>query len=232
MTNHDFITLHVEGTEMDAYIAFPEEQALFPGIILFQEAFGVNHHIRNVADRLCKEGYAVIAPELFHRTGKHLEFSYTDMAAARPHMSAITPDGLATDLKTAFDWLQQQPNVNRHKTASIGFCLGGRVSFIANTLLPLSAAVSYYGGGLDTLAGEASKLQAPHLFFWGGQDTHITPDKVDTIIDAVRNAGKDYISTVISYAGHGFHCDERASYHPLAAREAWSMTLEFFRNRL
>jgi len=233
MNNHDFITLPVaDGTEIDAYIAFPEEQESFPAIILLQEAFGVNHHIRNIAERFCKEGYAVIAPDLFHRTAKRIEIDYKDFAAAMPHYQAITKEGLTADLKAAYAWLQQQQNIEHEKTGSIGFCLGGRVSFIANTVLPLAAAVSYYGGGLDTLASEAVNMQAPHLFFWGGKDTHIPQEKIDTIINAVKAAGKDYINTVISYADHGFHCDERGSYHPLAAKEAWATTLAFFANRL
>jgi len=233
MNNHDFITLPVaDDTEMDAYIAFPEGKEAFPAIILLQEAFGVNNHIRNIAERLCQEGYAVIAPDLFHRTAKRIEIDYNNFAAAIPHYQAITKEGLAADLKAAYAWLQQQENINHEKTGSIGFCLGGRVSFVANTVLPLAAAVSYYGGGLDTLANEAVNMHAPHLFFWGGQDKHIPQEKIDTIINAVKAAGKDYINTVISYADHGFHCDERGSYHPLAAKEAWATTMAFFANRL
>jgi carboxymethylenebutenolidase len=99
-------------------------------------------------------------------------------------------------------------------------------------VLPLSAAVSYYGGGLEQLAGRASELHGPHLFYWGGKDTHITTDKVETTITAVKTAGKDYTSVIISYADHGFNCDERSSYHPLAAKEAWAHTLSFLENRL
>jgi len=233
MNNYDFITLPVaDGTEMDAYLAFPEGEGSFPAIILLQEAFGVNQHIRNIAERLCQEGYAVIAPDLFHRTAKRIEIDYNDFPAAMPHYQAITKDNLAADLKAAFAWLQEQKNIKPDKIGSVGFCLGGRVSFVANTVLPLAAAVSYYGGGLDTLASEAVHMHAPHLFFWGGKDTHIPPEKIDTIINAVKAAGKDYINTVISYADHGFHCDERGSYHPLAAKEAWATTLAFFANRL
>jgi carboxymethylenebutenolidase len=233
MTNHDFTTLNPEdGSEMDAYIALPEGQNFYPAIILLQEAFGVNHHIRSIAERLCKEGYVVVAPDLFHRTAKRVEISYTDMGAIQPHFSAISQQGLAADLKASYAWLQLQSNVLHDKIGSIGFCLGGRVSFIANTLLPLSAAVSYYGGGLDALASQAEKMHAPHLFFWGGKDKHITEEKRSTIINAVKDAQKDYINTVISYADHGFNCDERASYNPEAAKEAWAFTLAFFANRL
>src|SRR5690349_8690371 len=106
MNNHDFVTLPVaDGTEMDAYIALPGEDRSYPGIILLQEAFGVNHHIRNVAERLCNEGYAVIAPDLFHRDGRLMEIAYTDFGSAMPHIKALTNEGLKHDLQAAYQWL-------------------------------------------------------------------------------------------------------------------------------
>lgn len=222
-----------DGTTMQAYISMPEKEGTYPGIILLQEAFGVNGHIRNIADRLAKEGYVVIAPELFHRTAPAgFESSYTDFTALAPHFQGITVEGLTADLKASYDWLQHQKNVNHAKIGSIGFCLGGRVSFIANTILPLAAAVSYYGGGMAALADKAPQMHAPHLFFWGGLDKHITPEQVDTIINAVKKAGKTYTNVVISYADHAFNCDERPNYNKQAASEAWAMTLAFFKNNL
>lgn len=233
MTNHEFNLISVaDGTEMDLYVALPEGPGPFPAVIVLQEAFGVNHHIRSVAERFCAQGYAVVSPDLFHRTIRRLEGSYTDFAAITAHFQAVTKEGLTSDLKASYDWLQQQTTVNENKVGSVGFCLGGRVSFLANAVLPLSAAISYYGGGLEQLADEAPNLHAPHLFYWGGLDKHIGQDKIDTIVNAVKAAGKDYTNVVISYADHGFHCDERDSYHPLAAKEAWAHTLAFFENRL
>ena len=125
MENHSFITLPLaDGSEMDAYIALPENKGPFPAIILLQEAFGVNHHIRNVAKRLNKEGYAVIAPDLFHRTASRIEIDYKDFAAARPHMQAISNEGLEADLKACYTWLQHQETIDSSRIGSIGFCLG------------------------------------------------------------------------------------------------------------
>jgi carboxymethylenebutenolidase len=218
---------------MQAYTSAPTSGEKRPGIILLQEAFGVNHHIRSVADRLAAAGYVVIAPELFHRTAAPgFEIPYTDFPSAAPHFHGITPEGLTTDLQAAYGWLQAQDNVQTDKIGSIGFCLGGRVSFFANTVLPLAAAVSYYGGGTHTLANRAAELHAPHLFFWGGQDKYIPKEQVDAITAALDAAGKPYISTVISYADHGFHCDERASYNADAAHEAWALTLTYFAEKL
>ncbi|HEX8656710.1 MAG TPA: dienelactone hydrolase family protein [Hymenobacter sp.] len=234
MSDPNFVTLSVaDGTEARAYTAFPTTTGPVPGLILLQEAFGVNPHIRSVADRLAEAGYAVIAPELYHRTAAPgLEIPYSDFASAKPHYNAITAEDLTADLQASYDWLRTQALVKPGKIGSIGFCLGGRVSFLANAVLPLAAAVSYYGGGTHLLKDRASDLHAPHLFFWGGLDAHISKEHIVEVTDAVAAAGKPFINTVISYADHGFHCDDRPSYHPEAAKEAWALTLAFLAEKL
>ncbi|WP_046243387.1 dienelactone hydrolase family protein [Hymenobacter terrenus] len=234
MSDQNFVILSVaDGTEMRAYTAFPSSTGPVAGIILLQEAFGVNHHIRSVADRLAQAGYAVVAPELFHRTAEPgLEIPYSDFASAKPHFNAINSEGLTADLQAAHNWLTTQPLVVAEKIGSIGFCLGGRVSFFANAVLPLAAAVSYYGGGTHQLKDRAKDLHAPHLFFWGGLDAHISKEDITQVTDAVSAAGKPFINTVISYADHGFNCDERPSYNAEAAAEAWALTLAFFKEKL
>jgi carboxymethylenebutenolidase len=234
MSDQNFVTLTVaDGTEMRAYTAFPSSTGPVPGIILLQEAFGVNHHIRSVADRLAAAGYAVVAPELFHRTAAPgLEIDYSDFPSAAPHFQGITVEGLTADLQAAHGWLTAQALVQTDKIGSIGFCLGGRVSFLANAVLPLAAAVSYYGGGTQMLKDRASDLHATHLFFWGGLDTHIKKEHITEVTEALDAAQKPYINTVISYADHGFNCDERPSYQPEAAKEAWALTLAFFGEKL
>ena len=234
MSDQKFVTLAVtDGTEMRAYTAFPSSTGPVPGIILLQEAFGVNHHIRSVADRLAAAGYAVVAPELFHRTAAPgQEFAYSDFGSAMLHYNAINNEDLTADLQASYSWLQSQALVKADKIGSIGFCLGGRVSFLANAVLPLAAAVSYYGGGSHTIADRAKDLHAPQLFFWGGLDAHISKEEIAQVTAAVEAAGKPFISTVISYADHGFHCDERPSYNAEAAAEAWAMTLAFFGEKL
>ncbi|MFD1468676.1 dienelactone hydrolase family protein [Hymenobacter caeli] len=234
MSSPNSLALSVgDGTTMQAYTAQPQDSAgPVPGIILLQEAFGVNSHIRSVADRLAQAGYAVVAPELFHRTAAPgLEIAYSDFPSAMPHYFAITNEGLTADLQAAHAWLTGQPGVAADKIGSIGFCLGGRVSFLANAVLPLAAGVSYYGGGTEQIKDRAADLHAPHLFFWGGLDQHISKENIVEVTDAVDAAQKPYVNTVISYADHGFHCDERPSYNADAAREAWALTLAFFQDK-
>ncbi len=223
-----------DGTEMAAFIAQPSGKGPFPGLILFQEAFGVNHHIRALAGRFAAEGFLVIAPELFHRTAPAgFTCDYTDFPSVRPHMSAVNAPTLEQDTRAAWAWLRSQPQLRAGAVACIGYCLGGRATFLANSLLPFKAAVSYYGGGIaPDLLDRAPTQHAPILLFWGGLDTHITPDKVAMVTAALRAAGKPHVNVEISYADHGFFCDERASYHPRAAHEAWALTLAFLRENL
>ncbi len=218
---------------MNAYVSLPAGTGPFPAVMVFQEAFGVNHHIRDVADRIAAEGYVAIAPELFHRTAPAgFEAAYSDFQSVMPHFQALTTEALTDDVAATYNWLTTQENVEKEKIGCIGFCLGGRVSFIANSCVKLAASVSYYGGQMHLLTDRTSKLSAPQLMFWGGKDTHIQPEHIQTVVDSLQKEGKDYINVVISYADHGFFCDQRPAYHPKAATESWGMTREFLKNNL
>lgn len=217
---------------MGAYVSMPEGKGPFPGVIVFQEAFGVNQHIRNVTDRIAKEGYVAIAPELFHRTAPMgFECGYTNFDLVKPHFGGISADGLTADTKACYEWLLQQPEVIHDKIGTIGFCLGGRVSLLANSIIPIAAGISYYGGVFPETLEKMSDVHAPHLFFWGGQDKHIGQDVIDSVVNAMNKAGKPFINTVISYADHGFNCDDRPAYNADASKEAWAMSMAFFRNK-
>jgi carboxymethylenebutenolidase len=225
----DKITLQVaDGTTMNAYVATPAEDTKAPGLLVFQEAFGVNAHIRDVTERFAKQGYVAVAPELFHRTGPGFDGDYSNFPACMPHMQALTPDGIIADARAAFDWLQNNPAVLPNATASIGFCMGGRASFLANSGLPLKAAVSFYGGGIvPTLLPRAFQQSGQILFFWGALDTHIPKEHVRTIIDTMQEAGKTYVNVEFSDANHAFFCDARPAYKETAAKQAWELTLKF-----
>jgi carboxymethylenebutenolidase len=223
------VTLQVsDGTSMNAYVATPTAGGNFPGLLVIQEAFGVNAHIRDVTERYAKQGYVAIAPEMFHRTGPGFEGSYTNFAACQPHMQALTPDGLIADARAAFDWLQNNPRVLPNSTGSIGWCLGGRVSFLANSAMPLKAAVSFYGGGIaPALLSRVASQHGPIMFLWGALDAHIPKEQIRAVIDAMKEANKSYVNVEFSDADHGFFCDARASYKETAAKQAWEMSLKF-----
>jgi carboxymethylenebutenolidase len=221
-----------DGTRMSAYVARPQPAGQYPGLLLFQEAFGVNHHIRAVSERFAGEDYVVIAPELFHRTAPPgFEVSYMDFPAVMPHLQAVTAETAEKDVRAAYDWLKSNASVKAAEISCVGFCMGGRVSFIANSVVPLRAAVSFYGGGIAPgMLDRASKLQAPMLLIWGGQDKHIPEEQRKAVTDALGAQQKVYVNVEFSGADHGFFCDERAAYEPHSARQAWALTLEFLRS--
>ena len=228
------ITLSVkDASDMDAYVSVPWGIGPFPAVMLFQEAYGVNNHIRKLADRLAAEGYLVVAPEIFHRTAPAgFEAPYGDFDLVAPHFQALTTEGMVNDVQAAYNWLATQANVQKNKIGCIGFCVGGRVAFIANSAVSLAASVSFYGGGMHTVADLADKLHGPQLLFWAGKDQHIKAEHVQIVTDALKKAGKDHINVEISYADHAYFNDERPSYHSQASLESWGLTKAFFKNKL
>ncbi|MGB7232189.1 MAG: dienelactone hydrolase family protein [Candidatus Acidiferrum sp.] len=231
----EYVQLSVnDGTTMRAWTAWPKEEGPHPGLLVFQEAFGVNAHIRDVAGRFAREGFVTVAPELFHRTGPGFEGRYDDFPGVMPHMKALNDASMAADLRASYDWLRGAAGEGVPISA-IGYCMGGRAAFLAAITLPLAASVSYYGGGIAPnatnpgLLGRASGVQSRLLLFWGGRDKHIPPEQVRAVSDALRAAGKNFVNVEISNADHGFFCDARPSYSPAAALIAWPLTLAFLR---
>jgi carboxymethylenebutenolidase len=223
------ISLQVsDGTTMNAYVAIPEGTAKAPGMLVFQEIFGVNPNIRDIAERFARLGYMAIAPELFHRTAPGFVGPYSDLQACMPHMQAMTPEGNIADARAAFDWLEKNPRVAPNATASIGFCMGGRVSLLANSVLPLRAAISFYGTAIAPgFVTRAAQQHGPVLFFWGGLDARITRDQTRAVVDAMTEAKKTFVNVDFSDADHGFFCDARANYKETAAKQAWQLLVQF-----
>jgi carboxymethylenebutenolidase len=221
-----------DGTTMRAYVARPAEDGPHPGLMVFQEAFGVNSHIRNLTERFAKQGYLAVAPELFHRTAPAgYEGDYKDFPSVMPHYQAVTNETAEADVRATFEWLHSNSQVKVDDISCVGFCMGGRVSYVANSVVPLRKAVSFYGGGIAPgLLDRAAELHAPALLIWGGLDKHIPPEQRRAVTAALDAERKIYVNVVFSNADHAFFCDERGAYQPIAARQAWALTLEFLRS--
>jgi carboxymethylenebutenolidase len=212
-----------DGSNMAAYTAQPEAGA-GRGVIVLQEAFGVNAHIQDVARRFAELGYWAIAPDLFHRTAARFEGDYSDFRKSLPHTQAVTLEGLAADLHAAHDWLSGHGIA---EVAAVGFCMGGRVAVRAAQVLPLRAAASFYGGNLASLGDTVAEIGAPLLLVWGDRDTHIPPEQRAAFVQRLRENGKSFVECTFSRGGHGFFCDQRESYEPESAREAWALLTAF-----
>lgn len=221
-------TLRVGNGEMGIYIARPETGRA-PALIVLQEAFGVNDHIKDITQRFAEQGYLSVAPELFHRTAPP---GFTapyggDFTVLAPHFQAVTPEHITEDVVAVHEWLLQDSQFDKSHLGAIGFCLGGRCAIIANAKLPVKAAVSFYGGVPPTLEDTVRDQHGPALFYWGGMDAHLGPELRRSVVDAMSKAGKQFINVEISDAGHGFFRDVGTTYNPNAARQAWALTLSF-----
>jgi carboxymethylenebutenolidase len=195
------------------------------GVVVIQEIFGVNHHIRAVCDRLAGEGYAALAPALFDRQVKDFESGYSPDEIAEARKFVANPDwsAMLRDSQAAIDNLKDGARLG-----IMGFCMGGTVSFLAACRLAgLNAAVCYYGGQIARFADEKPKV--PTLMHFGEKDASIPMSDVEKIKD---KRGQDCEIYVYPEAQHGFHCDERGSYHERSAKLAWQRTLSFLQKNL
>jgi len=226
----DYVELAVaDGSIMRAWYTRPAQSTDHPGLMVFQEAFGVNSHIRSVADRFAEAGYAVIAPELYHRSAPDFEGKYDDIAPSIALARQLKPENLEHDVRATYDFLHQSAG---DRIVCVGFCMGGRVSFVANVTVPVKAAVSYYGGGLADLITRASNCSAPMLFFWGEQDQHIPSEQRQKVAEGMRESRHQSVQVTFSDAGHAFFNDQRPSYNAAASKLAWDLTLSFFEQNL
>lgn len=219
---------------MTCFEATPEGDAR-GAVVVVQEAFGVNAHIRDVTARLAAAGYHAIAPAYFHRAGGGAVEDYTDFAAIFPLFEGLTDEGILADTDAALDHLRAAGFADG-RIGIVGFCFGGRATFLVSLRRALGAGVGFYGGGIATkgvlpfpaLLDEAAELRTPWLGLFGDEDASIPVADVERLREALRSAAVD--TEVVRYpgAGHGFHCDARADYHEAAAKDAWARTLAWF----
>jgi len=190
------------------------------GIVVIQEIFGVNHHIRAVCDNFAKAGYAAVAPALFDRTQRGYESGYTPPEIEKSRAFVAKPDweAMMRDTDAAIKELKSAGPIG-----IVGYCMGGTIAFLAATRLSgLSASVPYYGGRIVAFADE--KPKCPVQMHFGEKDQSIPLTDVDAI---KQKRGGDCEIYVYKDAGHGFHCDERGSFHKESSDLAWQRTLDF-----
>jgi carboxymethylenebutenolidase len=210
--------------KLGAYRAEPNGTAK-GGIVVVQEIFGVNHHIRAVCDRFAAAGYAAVAPALFDRQQPNFECGYSPDEIANARKFVANPDwgAMLRDVQAAIDDMKKSG-----PAAIIGFCLGGTVSFHAATKLNgLSAAIGYYGGHIVRSADEKPKV--PTQLHFGEKDASIPMTDVEIIR---QKRGGDCEIYAYADAQHGFNCDERGSYNEAAAKLAWQRSTAFLQKHL
>jgi carboxymethylenebutenolidase len=213
----EFTTLRArDGHEFQAYLAAPKSKPR-GAIVVIQEIFGVNSHIRAVTDGFAKEGYTAIAPSMFDRVRRGIELGYSqpDMELGRGYMQQLKLEETLKDLAAAVQVVKHSGRVG-----TVGYCWGGAMSYVAACELPVACSVVFYGRASNFLD---KKPRCPVMYHFGTQDKSIPMTDVDKIKAA------DLKGTFYEYeAGHGFSCDQRSSFNPEAAALARQRTLEFF----
>ncbi|MBD2304540.1 dienelactone hydrolase family protein [Chroococcidiopsis sp. FACHB-1243] len=236
-TNH--VKISVDGLDIDTYLAAPTIDGTYPGIVVLQEVFGVNSHIRDITERIAKLGYVAIAPALFQRLAPGFETGYTpeELEVGRKYAWEQTKASeLLSDIQAAIDYLKALPQVKPNAIGCIGFCFGGHVAYLAGTLPDIKATAAFYGagipnrtpgGGSPTLS-RTSEISGTIYAFFGLEDGSIPTEHINQIEAELT---KYHIShKIFRYhgAGHGFFCDRRASYNPEATADAWEQVKQLF----
>ena len=227
------IELATPDGSMAVYDARPDGDAR-GAVIVIQEAFGVNAHIEDVTRRFADAGYHAVAPALFHRAGGGTA-PYDDFSKVMPLYEGLTDEGILMDVDATLDHLRAQ-GFTDDQVGIVGFCFGGRVTFLVGVRRALGAAVGFYGGGIVTqrfpqfpaLVDETGDLKTPWLGLFGDRDGSIPVEDVEQLRGALERAPVE--TEIVRYpeAEHGFHCDVRESYHEATAKDAWRRTLDWF----
>ncbi len=234
-------TIRNGNVDITAYLAKPSGKGTFPAVVVLQEIFGLNAHIRDTADRLAAAGFVALAPALFQRTAPGLDIGYSpeDIKLGRSHKDQTTAPQLLSDLDASIAFLEERPDVHPGKVGCIGFCFGGHVAFLAATLPKVAATASFYGtnipvntpgGGSPTIT-RAKDIKGEIELFFGTKDASIPAEHVSQIEDALKDAGVPH--AIHRYpAGHGFFCNYRSDYDKPSAEDAWEKVVRLFKRTL
>lgn len=225
---------------IDAYLAQPDGDGPYPGIIVIQEVFGVNEHIRDVTERIAAEGYLAIAPAIYQRTAPGFDVGYDEagLVEGRKYKAMTTAAELLSDVEAAIAYLQTHcaDRLKPNAIGIIGFCFGGHVAYLAATLPAINVTASFYGAGIATMTpggGDATLSLTPHIQgtvygFFGQEDALIPNGQVDEVEQALEGNGEHHRVFRYAGAGHGFFCDRRDAYRPDTAADAWVQVQTLF----
>ena len=227
-------TVHVAGPGGDfkAYLALPEKTPA-PGVLVVQEIFGVNEHIRDVTRRVAAQGYVALAPHLYWRLDPDFACAYDAEGTekARAARFKVDLDLAVDDVKASLALLRSRPETTA-RSGLIGFCWGGLIAYLSACRLDLDVISSFYGGFISDHLAEAEGMRSvPAQFHFGEKDAAIPLDQIAQIEKRLAPSAD---CEVFTYGGadHGFFCDQRGSYHAESAKQAWERTLRKFQAHL
>lgn len=220
-----------DGKQFDAYLSLPPT-GRGPGLLIIQEIWGVNEHIRAVADQYAMDGYVVLAPDVFWRQQANVDLKYdeTDTKQAYRLMQNLDGPNAVADLVATAQALRARPEV-AGKVGAVGYCMGGRLAYQLAATGAIDAAVCYYGGGIQNVLGLAPSIQVPILFHYGELDAHIPAAAVGAVQQAFAGRSNALVH-VYAGADHGFNCWGRPMYNQRASALARGRTLQWLSEQL
>ena len=232
------VEIPVGDARMGGYLVRPQGAGPHPGVIVWMEIFGVNSHIRDVTERVAREGYVALAPDFFHRSFPGLDVGYDEkgMEVGMKGLTALDADGMIADARAAVSYLRGLSGCTG-KLGAMGFCIGGHMTYLTACETDVAAAASFYGGGIAAPKGPGGKpstvsrtpkLTGKLVCLFGGKDAMIPAPQVDAIRKALADAKKRHEVVVYDGADHGFFCDKRATYHAASAADAWERVKRLF----
>ena len=236
------VEIPVGDARMGAYLARPKDATPRPGVIVWMEIFGVNSHIREVTERVAREGYVALAPDFFHRSFPGLDVGYDEKGreVGIKGLGALDADQMIADARAAVGYLRGSPGCTG-KIGAMGFCIGGHMTYLTACETDVAAAAAFYGGGIAAPKGPGGKpspvsrtpkLTGKLLCLFGGKDAMIPAAQVDAIRKALTDAKKRHEVVVYDAADHGFFCDQRATHHAASAQDAWGRVKRLFAEEL
>jgi len=237
------VEIPVDGGRMPAFLARPAAGGPHPAVIVYMEIFGVNSHIRDVTERVAREGYVAVAPNYFWRTAADLDLGYDEAGFQEgfAHMQRLRAEEMVADARAVLRWLRQGENVRGDRVGCMGFCIGGHMAYLTACETDVAATASFYGGGIAGPEGpggapstleRTGKIRGRILCFFGEKDSFIPLDQVERIKAALNEHEVRYEVVVYDEADHGFFCDQRGSHDREAAGDAWKRTLRLFAEEL
>ena len=230
-----------DGSEMTAFLALPEAAGPRPAVIVFQEIFGINVHMRDVAERLAGEGYVAIAPDYHHRAwppGTVLDYSPESMKRGMEVIPKLSADGMSADINATIAFLRTRKEADAERLGAIGFCIGGHMAYFAAATAPVKATASFYGGGIANFGPgggpptvtRSKDIKGKIICFFGKKDPMIPAEQVQKIRQALEAAHVRHEIVEYEGASHAFFCDvpQRGSFVAAAAADAWEKTKKLF----
>lgn len=240
------VDIPTEDGVADAYLAHPGDGLPRPGVLLYQDAFGLRPHLRSMADRLAEAGYAVLVPNVFYRHGRSPVFELPEFIdpAARPElwekivpvMQSLTPDLAMRDAGAYLRWMAERPEVADGPVALTGYCMGARLALRTAGAYPdrVAAAAGFHGGQLATDAPDSPHLAAEHItaelyFGHADADQSMPPEQMERLADALTAAGVRHRYEVYEGAHHGYTQADTAAYDEAAAERHWAALLDLLK---